>query len=575
MVAPELRSKLVGARLRRGQRLRIESPGGGGWGDPREREPERVAHDVRRGHVSAEAARRDYGVVLGDDGEVDEAATARERGAASRARGRAMTSVAGVDVGGTFTDILVLDEATRLARTAKVPSTRTREAAGFLAGLRAAGAAPDGLAAIVHGTTVGTNALLERTGARCGLIVTEGFADVLDMRRRDRPRTWGLRGDFEPVVPRDLRVEVAERTGADGEVVRAVDPGEVRAAARTLLERGAEAAVVVFVNAYASDANELVALDALREEWPNQHVGASSAILAEIREFERFSTTALNGYLQPVVGPYLEALERDLGAEGFAGQFLVVQSNGGVITAEEARRLPIRTTLSGPAAGVIAAARCAADAGLEDVITCDMGGTSFDVALVAGGRAAATQEAKIDFGLVVRTPMIEITTIGAGGGSIARVDAGGLLRVGPDSAGSVPGPACYGQGNERPTVTDANLVLGRIDAERPLGGDLDRLDTDAARAALERHVGEPLGLDAVDAAAAVVEVANARLAGAIRLISVERGPRPGALRADAVRRRRRPARRRADARGRLPPRADPPLPRHHQRARLRAGRRAP
>ena len=200
-----------------------------------------------------------------------------------------------------------------------MPSTRTREAAGFLAGLRAAGADPDALSAIVHGTTVGTNALLERTGARCGLIVTEGFGDVLDMRRRDRPTTWGLRGDFEPVVPRDLRVEVAERTGADGEVVRAVDPGEVRAAARTLRERGAESAVVVFLNAYASDANERVALDALREEWPNEHVGASSAILAEIREFERFSTTALNGYLQPVVGPYLEALERDLARRGLRG----------------------------------------------------------------------------------------------------------------------------------------------------------------------------------------------------------------------------------------------------------------
>jgi N-methylhydantoinase A len=383
-------------------------------------------------------------------------------------------TVVGVDVGGTFTDILVLDEAAGAARTAKVPSTRTREAAGFLAGLGAAAVAPAEVGAIVHGTTVGTNALLERTGARCGLIATAGFGDVLDMRRRDRPRTWGLRGDFEPVIPRDLRVEVAERVGADGAVVVGVDPDEVAEAARTLRARGATALIVAFVNAYANDANERAAVAAARAEWPNEHVAASSAILGEIREFERTSTTALNGYLQPVVGAYLQALEEGLGDAGFGGPLLVVQSNGGVMTAAEARRLPVRTTLSGPAAGVIAAARCAAEAGVRDVITCDMGGTSFDVALVAGGRAAATQQATVDFGLVVRTPMIEITTIGAGGGSLARVDAGGLLRVGPESAGSDPGPVSYGRGGERPTVTDANLVLGRIDGERPLGEGLGR-----------------------------------------------------------------------------------------------------
>lgn len=436
------------------------------------------------------------------------------------------SGIAGVDVGGTFTDILVLDEATRSARVAKVPSTRTREAAGFLDGLRAAGAELTGLGAIVHGTTVGTNALLERTGAACGLIATAGFGDVLEMRRRDRPTTWGLRGSFTPVIPRDLRIEVAERTGADGSVVTAVDPEEVRAAARELLARGAQAVVVSFVNAYADDTNEQAALVVLREAWPNEHVAAASAILGEMREFERTSTAALNGTLQPVVGNYLHALERDLGGAGFGGELLVVQSNGGVMTAEEAGRLPIRTALSGPAAGVIAAARVAAAAGVPDVISCDMGGTSFDVALVAGGEAATTQEAKVEFGLVVRTPMVEITTIGAGGGSIVRVDAGGLLRIGPESAGSVPGPACYGRGNERPTVTDANLVLGRIDGDQPLGEGLGRLDADAARRALQTHVGEPLGLDAVAAAAAVVEVANARLAGAIRLISVERGHDP-------------------------------------------------
>ena len=264
----------------------------------------------------------------------------------------------------------------------------------------------------------------------------------------------------------------------------------------------------------------------MRELWPNEHLAAAGSILGEMREFERTSTGALNGYLQPVVGNYLAALETDLYAAGFRGELLVVQSNGGVMTAAEARHLPVRTALSGPAAGVIAAARSASDAGIPDVITCDMGGTSFDVALVTGGQAATAQEATVDFGLVIRTPMVEISTIGAGGGSIARVDAGGILRVGPESAGSVPGPACYERGNERPTVTDANLVLGRIDGNQPLGDGLGRLDVEAARRALATHVGDPLGLDATAAAAAVVQVANAALAGAIRLVSIERGHDP-------------------------------------------------
>ena len=436
---------------------------------------------------------------------------------------RSPGTVVGIDVGGTFTDLLVVDEHTGQARTAKVPSTRSREAAGFLAGLRSV-ADPAELAAIVHGTTVGTNALLERAGAPCGLITTAGFRDVLEMRRRDRPATWGLRGEFEPIIPRDLRLEVAERTGSDGSIVQAVDPDEVRAAAEALRAAGAQALVIAFINAYANPANEDAALEAAR--WPNAFVTTSSGMLSELREFERTSTAALNGYLQPVVGPYLNRLEEDLRADGFGGRFLVVQSNGGVVPSEEAQRFPVRTALSGPSAGVVAAAYTAGAAGEPRVITCDMGGTSFDVALVDDGRAAFAQQASVDFGLVVRTPMVEITTIGAGGGSIARVDAGGLLRIGPESAGSVPGPVCYGRGNDRPTVTDANLVLGRIDAERPLGTGLDRLDVDGAREALLEHVGRPLDLDAEEAAAAVVAVANARLAGAIRLISVERGHDP-------------------------------------------------
>lgn len=406
-----------------------------------------------------------------------------------------------------------------------MPSTRGDQSVGFLDGIVAGGHPFAALAAIIHGTTVGTNALLERKGARTGLITTAGFADVLEMRRRDRRQTWGLWGEFVPVIPRDLRLEIAERTLADGTIRAAVDPAEVRKAAEILRQRGADAVAVVFINAYANPTNERAALGLLRKVWPNEYVSASCEILPEIREFERASTTALNAYLQPVVASYLAALGARLTGRGSTAQLLVVQSNGGVMPVDTAARLPVRTALSGPAAGVIAAAHIAETAGFPNVITGDMGGTSFDVALIAGGRSVLAAQTTIDFGLVVRTPMIEITTIGAGGGSIAGIDRGGLLRVGPESAGSDPGPACYGKGTQ-PTVTDANLVLGRINAERPIGGKLARLDVGAATSAVDAAVGKPLGLDTQAAAEAILRVANSHMAGAIRLVSIERGHDP-------------------------------------------------
>jgi len=434
--------------------------------------------------------------------------------------------IVGVDVGGTFTDLFYYDEDAARFRTAKVPSNRGDEAIGFLEGLKTFGPLAQ-LGSIVHGTTVGTNALLERKGARIGLITTRGFRDVLEMRRRDRRQTWGLWGDFVPVVDRDLRLEVGERTMADGTIREEIDPAEVREIAQALLSHGAEALAIVFINAYANPANELKALAAAREVWPNENIECSAQILPEIREFERTSTTALNAYLQPVVGSYLGKLDQALAQEKFSGRFHIVQSNGGVMSTATARRLPVRTALSGPAAGVIAAAAIAKAAGFPDVITGDLGGTSFDVSIVVDGETALTAQTTIDFGLVIRTPMIEITTIGAGGGSIAHVDAGRLLQVGPESAGSRPGPVAYGQGNTRPTLTDANVVLGRINAERPIGGKLARLDVEAAKAAIAKHVAEPLGLDPMQAAEAIVRVANGKMAGAIRLVSIERGHDPG------------------------------------------------
>jgi N-methylhydantoinase A len=455
--------------------------------------------------------------------------------------------IIGVDVGGTFTDLFLLDSSTRVFKTCKVPSHRGDEARGFLNGLAALdsfaarGAASAGGAAartslrslrklncasIVHGTTVGTNTLLERRGPKIGVITTRGFRDVLEMRRRDRRRTWGLWGDFVPIVERDMRIEVRERTLADGTIRTAVDPAEIRSAAELLREKGAESVAILFINAYANAENERRALDAVSALWPNEHVSASHEVLAEIREFERFSTTALNAYLQPVVGAYLGKLEGSLAEPPSPRKLHVVQSNGGIMSTASARKLPVRTALSGPAAGVIAAAAIAKAAGFHNVITCDLGGTSFDVSVVAAGKPAIAPQTTVDFGLVIRTPMIEITTIGAGGGSLAYVDRGGLLQVGPESAGSIPGPACYGLGNTRPTLTDAQLVLGRINSSRPLGGELKSLDVDKAQHAVATHVGKPLGLSVAEAADAIVRVAEARMAGAIRLISIERGHDP-------------------------------------------------
>lgn len=434
--------------------------------------------------------------------------------------------VVGVDVGGTFTDMFFLDEVDGTCEVIKVPTTREDQSRGIQQGIeRTLGGLAD-VATIVHGTTVATNALLERKGAQTGLITTRGFRDVLEMRRRDRPDTWGLWGTFTPLVPRDFRLEVDERMLADGTCTVSIDPDQVTQAARQLRAQGADSICVFFINAYANDHNERMAVEAVRAVWPNPHVTASHEILPEIREFERASTASLNAYLQPTIGDYLDRLERGLRDGGLTGNILIVQSNGGVMTIDTACRLPVRTALSGPAAGVIASAHIARSVGIDNIITCDMGGTSFDVSVIAKGQSEMVAQTEIDFGMVIRTPMIEITTIGAGGGSIAWIDPGGLLQIGPESAGSDPGPVCYGQGNSHPTVTDANLVLGRINAQQPIGGGLTELDVDSAGCAIQSEIGEPLALDTMAAAEAIIRVANAKMAGAIRLVSVERGHDP-------------------------------------------------
>ena len=433
----------------------------------------------------------------------------------------------GVDVGGTYTDVFVLNLNEGAISVAKVPTTAPDQSEGFLEAVTSSVSEVSQIATIVHGTTVATNALLERRGAKTGVITTKGFRDVLEMRRRDRPTTWGLWGTFEPIVPRDLRLEVEERILADGTIDTKLDVAEVKNAASYLLEKQCAALSIVFINSYVNNRNEQEAKKAAQEIWPNSHITVSSEILPEIREYERASTATLNAFLQPPVSDYLKTLETSLEQQEFRGQVLIVQSNGGVMNLERAKTLPVRTALSGPAAGVIAAAYIGMVAGQPNIISCDMGGTSFDVSLIVNGESSLSAQSSIGFGMVVRTPMVEIVTIGAGGGSIARVDEGGLLQVGPESAGSSPGPACYGLGNMAPTVTDANVLLGRINSQNPIGGKLNKLDVEAAKSAIQSKIAEPLGINVFEAADAILQVANGKMASAIRLVSVERGHEPG------------------------------------------------
>jgi N-methylhydantoinase A len=436
----------------------------------------------------------------------------------------------GVDVGGTFTDLVLLDEETGAVGVAKVPTTPDDLARGFLHALEVAGCAPDRLAIVIHGTTIGTNALLERKGALCGLITTQGFRDSLELGRRTRPQPYGLTGSFEPLISREHRLEVAERIDAEGNVLVPLDEADVRQAATSLREAGVEALVIHFLHSYANPSHERQAKAAAQSVWPNDYVTAGSEILAEFREFERGSTAAVNAYLQPILHRYLTGLVGELRRREFSRPFLVMQGNGGTMSAEVAVDHAAHTVLSGPAAGVIAAAHVGLLAGHPNVVSIDMGGTSLDVGLVAGGLPAITTEKDLAYGIPVRVPLIDVHTIGAGGGSIARVTRAGLLEVGPESAGAKPGPICFGRGGERPTITDANLVLGRLNPNHLLGVERP-VPPDVVARYLAREIGEPLGLDGVGAAAAIVRVANDRMATAIRLVSLEKGydPRDFAL----------------------------------------------
>ncbi len=435
--------------------------------------------------------------------------------------------IVGVDVGGTFTDLVLLNPAEpgRPVAIAKVPTTPDNQAIGVMRAIAQTGVDLADITLIVHGTTTTTNALLERRIARTGLITTRGFRDVLELGRRTRPQPYGMYGVFEPLVPRELRLEVGERMDWRGEVLVPLDEEEVRAAATVLRERGCEAVVIHFLHAYANPAHELRAGEIVRELWPNPYVTLGHQVLSEYREFERGTTAAVNACVQPVLHRYLVRLEDELRSRGFAAQLLVMQGNGGTVAASLASAQAARTVMSGPASGVIAAARAGAAAGYSNLITYDMGGTSTDVALVQGGVPAVSDELELEYAMPLHVPMVDVHTIGAGGGSIAWLDESGMLRVGPRSAGADPGPVCYGRGGREPTITDANLVLGRLDPARLLATG-KRVTLAEVEEVMVERIGRHLGLDAAGTAAAILRIANDRMAGAIRMVSLARGHDP-------------------------------------------------
>ncbi|WP_137283738.1 hydantoinase/oxoprolinase family protein [Halorussus salinisoli] len=431
----------------------------------------------------------------------------------------------GADVGGTFTDVVLLTEEDELV-TAKVPTTDDQSEA-VLEGVRKAcekaDLRPRDVDAFSHAMTVTTNALLEESGARTALVTTEGFRDVLEIGRQDRPALYDLNAEKpDPLVPRRRRFEVAERATPEG-VERAPDEAAVRDLADEIRETDTESVAIALLHAYADPANEQAVAEILREEL-DASVSASHEVLAAFREYERTATTVVDAYVTPKIDAYLGRLvERAVEAE--IPPPLVMQSNGGIADAETVRDHAVTTCLSGPAAGVVGAHATAEGAtDTAGVVTFDMGGTSSDVSLVREGDVERTTEAEIG-GRPVGVPMVDVTTVGAGGGSIAWVDSGGALRVGPESAGANPGPACYGRGGERPTVTDATLALGYLDGDTALGGELS-LDTDAAHDALADLADEADLAGPVEAARGVYRVANANTTRAVRAVTVERGHDP-------------------------------------------------
>lgn len=434
----------------------------------------------------------------------------------------------GIDSGGTFTDICLFEEQSGRVAVWKVSSTPSDPSRAVAEGVAEAlvqvAARASEVSYFGHGTTVATNALIQHRGALTGLITSNGFRDLLEIGRQKRPDLYDLQADKPPVlVERPLRHEVPERLLHDGRVETALDEAAVRDAVRVLRTAGVKAVAICFLYSFLDTAHEEAARRIVAEEFPGAFVCASHEVAPEFREYERLSTTVVNAYLGPVMAFYIRGVAERLTALGVTATPYLTQSNGGVIGFDAAARLPVRTVLSGPSTGVVGAQVTARLTGAHDIITFDMGGTSTDVALMQGGEPRFAREAVVN-GYPIKAPMLDIHTVGAGGGSIAFVDSGGLLKVGPRSAGADPGPACYDRGNDEPTVTDANVVLQTLNPTQLLGGRM-RIRADLARAAIDR-IAAPLGIDTLAAAQGIIAVVTANMARAIRVISVQRGHDP-------------------------------------------------
>jgi N-methylhydantoinase A len=437
-----------------------------------------------------------------------------------------------VDTGGTFTDFVVLDESTGTLDVFKVPSTRGAEADGIVAGTRRAlertGATGSDVVFFSHGTTVGTNAILEGKGARTGLLVSDGFRGIYEVGEQSRPYGSTTYDLFfkrpRALVPPRLTYEVDERVLFDGSVLVELDEESARAAIRKLAAHGTESAAVCFLFSFRNAAHERRVGELLAELAPHINVSLSCDVAPQIREYYRLSTTVVNAYLNPLLQRYIDALDTRLRELGLTSkQHYIMRSNGGVATFAAAATRSVQTILSGPAAGVVAASRTiAATHGFDNVVTFDMGGTSTDVALIQNGRPVRRMGGKVH-GRDVLVPMLDIHTVAAGGGTLAWVDRSGVLQVGPESAGAQPGPACYGRGGTRPTITDANVVLGFLSDDNPLAGGTLALDRGAAERAVKEHVADPLGLSVIDAARGIVEIVNVKMQEAIKVVSSNRG----------------------------------------------------
>jgi N-methylhydantoinase A len=430
------------------------------------------------------------------------------------------------DVGGTFTDVAAFDEATGALRLGKTLTTPQRLVTGIETGVGKAGSQFSAARLFLHGTTVAINTILERSGAKCALLTTQGFRDIYEIGRVNRPESYNL--FFEkhaPLIDRDLRFEIMERMDSQGTVLIPLDEEQVLAVARQAVSQGVQAIAILFLHSYRNPAHEQRAKTLVSAEFPDLFVTSSHELSQEYREYERTSTAAANAYVGPRVQTYLTEMESHLEDAGFTGNFLIVQSTGGLFDVKDARRSCIRMLESGPAAGVVGTKALCDSINISNAIAFDMGGTTAKAGVIFEGNVLMTGSALIGgyaTGLPVQMPMIDIQEVGTGGGSIARVEVGNALRVGPESAGAAPGPVCYGRGGTEPTITDANLTLGRLAADRFLGGEMT-LDLAAARQALTEKIATPLGLDPIEAAEGILRIATTKMAHVVRWVTTERG----------------------------------------------------